>query len=86
LVCWNALHSIVASELLSPEQSLAAETFRLLARRGGCVLYTLAVVLLILWAVGVIGGYVLGAFVHLLLIVAIALILIQFLSGRRASI
>jgi hypothetical protein len=50
------------------------------------VLYTLAVVLLILWAIGVVGGYVLGAFVHLLLVVAVALVLIQLLSGRRASI
>ena len=50
------------------------------------MLYTLAVVLLILWAIGVVGGYVLGAFVHLLLVVAVALVLIQLLSGRRASI
>ena len=47
------------------------------------MLYTLAVILLILWLLGLVSGYTIGAFVHLLLVVALVLVLVQFISGRR---
>lgn len=47
------------------------------------MLYTLAVVLLILWLLGVVSGYTISAFIHVLLVVALVLILVQFISGRR---
>lgn len=47
------------------------------------MLYTIAVVLLILWLLGLVSGYSIGAFIHLLLVVALVLVLVQFLSGRR---
>ena len=47
------------------------------------MLYTLAVILLILWALGLVSGYTIGAFIHVLLVVALVLILLQVLSGRR---
>jgi hypothetical protein len=47
------------------------------------MLYTIAVILLIAWLLGVVGTYTIGAFVHLLLIVAIVMILVGFVSGRR---
>ena len=47
------------------------------------MLYTIAVVLLIMWILGLVSGYAIGAFVHLLLVVAIVLFLAGVLSGRR---
>jgi hypothetical protein len=47
------------------------------------VLYTIAVVLLILWLLGLVSGYTIGAFIHVLLVIALVLVLVQFLSGRR---
>ena len=47
------------------------------------MLYTLAVILLIAWLLGVIGTYAIGAFVHLLLVIAVVLFLVGILSGRR---
>ena len=46
-------------------------------------MYTLAGILLIAWIVGLNGVYIHGAFVHLLLVVAIAVFLVTFLRGRR---
>jgi hypothetical protein len=47
------------------------------------MLYTIAVILLILWLLGFVSGYTVGAFIHILLVVAIVLLLVQFVSGRR---
>jgi hypothetical protein len=50
------------------------------------VLYTLAVVLLILWLLGMVSGYTVGAFIHVLLVIAIVLLLVQIISGRRPAL
>ena len=50
------------------------------------MLYTLAVILLIAWLLGVVGTYTVGAFVHVLLIIAIVLFLVGMLSGRRTVV
>jgi hypothetical protein len=47
------------------------------------MLYTVAVILVVLWALGLVSGYTMGAFVHVLLVVAIVLFLVGFISGRR---
>lgn len=47
------------------------------------MLYTIAVVLLILWALGLVTSYTVGGFIHILLVVAIVMVLINFISGRR---
>jgi hypothetical protein len=47
------------------------------------MLYTLAVILLVAWLLGILGTYTIGAFVHALLIIAIVLFLIGFFTGRR---
>jgi uncharacterized protein DUF5670 len=47
------------------------------------MLYTLAVILLVLWLLGLVSGYTIGAFIHVLLVVAIVLFVIALLSGRR---
>jgi uncharacterized membrane protein YtjA (UPF0391 family) len=48
------------------------------------MLYTIAVVLLVLWLLGAIGTFTIGPFVHVLLVVAIVLFLVQVISGRRS--
>jgi hypothetical protein len=50
------------------------------------MLYTLAVILLIAWLLGVVGTYTIGAFIHVLLVVAIVLFLVGLLSGRRTVV
>ena len=48
------------------------------------MLFTLAVILLIAWLLGVVGTYTVGAFVHMLLVIAIVLFIVGMLSRRRA--
>ena len=47
------------------------------------MLETIAIVLLVLWLLGVVGGYTLGNFIYVLLVVAIVLFLVRLISGRR---
>ena len=47
------------------------------------MLWTLAVILLILWALGLITGYTMGGFVHVLIVIAIVVVLVRVISGRR---
>ncbi|TMH11969.1 MAG: lmo0937 family membrane protein [Betaproteobacteria bacterium] len=47
------------------------------------MLYTIAVLLLILWLLGLVSSYTLGGFIHILLVVALVVFLFQLLSGRR---
>jgi uncharacterized membrane protein YtjA (UPF0391 family) len=48
------------------------------------MLYTLAVILLIAWLLGVVGTYTVGSIVHVLLVIAIVLFLVGLLGGRRS--
>ncbi|WP_157200948.1 lmo0937 family membrane protein [Massilia sp. Root351] len=46
------------------------------------MLYTIAVVLIILWLLGLVTSYTIGGFIHILLVVAIIMILLRLISGR----
>jgi hypothetical protein len=48
------------------------------------MLWTIAVIRLVLWALGMISSYSAGGLVHLLLVVAVILVVFQFLGGRRS--
>ena len=48
------------------------------------MLYTIAVVLIILWLLGFVTSYTMGGVIHILLVIAVVLILVQFIQGRRA--
>jgi hypothetical protein len=50
------------------------------------MLYTLAVILLIAWLLGMVGTYAIGSFVHVLLVVALVLFLVGVISGRRTVV
>ena len=47
------------------------------------MLYTIAVVLLVLWALGLVSSYTLGGFIHILLVIAVVIVLINIIQGRR---
>lgn len=46
------------------------------------MLYTIALVLLILWLLGLVTSYTLGGFIHILLVIAIVVVLLRIISGR----
>lgn len=47
------------------------------------MLWTIAVVLILLWALGLVSAYTMGGFVHLLLVLAVVVILIRIIQGRK---
>jgi hypothetical protein len=47
------------------------------------VLYTLIVILLVLWLLGLLTSYTLGGFIHILLVIAVVVLIMQLISGRR---
>lgn len=47
------------------------------------MLYTLALILLVLWVLGLVSSYTMGGFIHILLVVAIIVVLLNFIQGRR---
>ena len=46
------------------------------------MLYTIAVILLVLWLLGLVSGYMIGGFIHVLLVVAVIMILLRVISGK----
>lgn len=91
---------VIADALCVPEQTASARPSNLCARGAGragntttgkpvnekvhSMLYTIAVVLLILWALGLVTSYTVGGFIHILLVVALIMILVNIISGRRS--
>jgi hypothetical protein len=47
------------------------------------MLWTIALILLVLWALGLVSSFTMGGFIHLLLVAAIVLVLIRVIQGRR---
>jgi hypothetical protein len=47
------------------------------------MLYTLAVVLVVLWLLGLVSSYTMGGFIHILLVIAIVVVLLSVISGRK---
>jgi len=47
------------------------------------MLYTIAVVLVILWLLGMVGSVTMGGFIHVLLVIAIVVVLLRVISGRK---
>ena len=47
------------------------------------MLWTIFVILVILWLLGLVSGYTIGGFIHVLLVLAIVVVLIRIISGRR---
>jgi hypothetical protein len=49
------------------------------------MLYTIAVILIVLWLLGLVSAYTLGGFIHVLLVIAAVMILVNFISGRKRA-
>ena len=47
------------------------------------MLWTVAVVLLVMWALGLVSGYTMSGFVHVLLVIAVVVVLVRVITGRR---
>jgi hypothetical protein len=47
------------------------------------MLYTIAVVLIVLWLLGMVTSYTMGGFIHILLVLAVVMVLVNLISGRR---
>ena len=47
------------------------------------MLWTIAVVMILLWALGLVSGYTMGNFIHILLVVAIIVVLVRVIQGRK---
>ncbi len=47
------------------------------------MLYTLAVILIVAWLLGLVSSYTMGGFIHILLVVAIVVVLVRIIQGRR---
>jgi uncharacterized membrane protein YjdF len=65
---------------LQPNETIAS---RFRGAGGIAVLETIAIILLVLWLLGVVSGYTLGNFIYVLLVIAIVLFLVRLVSGRR---
>jgi hypothetical protein len=50
------------------------------------MLWTIVVILLVLWLLGLVSSYTLGGFIHLLLVLAVIIIVINLISGRRGAL
>ena len=48
------------------------------------MLWTIFVIFLVLWLIGVVSSYTLGGFIHILLVIALVVLVIQLITGRRA--
>jgi hypothetical protein len=48
------------------------------------MLWTIAVILLVLWALGLVTSYTMGGFIHVLLVIAVVVVLMNVLQGRKA--
>lgn len=50
------------------------------------MLWTIIVILFVLWLIGVVGSYTMGGLIHLLLVLAVVMLVINLITGRRAAI
>jgi hypothetical protein len=53
------------------------------SEKEGNMLWTIAVVLIILWMLGLVTGYTMGYFIHILLVIAIIVVLVRVIQGRK---
>lgn len=50
------------------------------------MLWTIAIVLVVLWALGLLSSYTMGGFIHILLVAAVVVVLVNLIGGRRAAV
>jgi hypothetical protein len=75
--------STVAHRLLIRNARERSVDINVAALRRPDMLETIAIILLVLWLLGIVSGYTLGNFIYILLVIAIVLFLVRLVSGRR---
>lgn len=68
-----------------PLESLTQHVASMRRERQPSMLWTIALILIVLWVLGLVSSYTLGGFVHILLVLAIVVILIRVIQGRRIA-
>jgi hypothetical protein len=71
------------SRAYTARRTYELDTHSSIPEEDNLMLWTIFVILLVLWAVGMVSSYTLGGFIHLLLLIAIAVVLIRIIQGRR---
>jgi hypothetical protein len=69
---------------LAPLLGIAGTAGAAVLMKGLIMLYTIAVVLLVLWVLGLVSAYTMGGFIHILLVVAVVMVLVNLIGGRRS--
>jgi hypothetical protein len=77
----TALREAVSSRLADSVETGCHRTHSITWKRK-IMLYTIAVVLVILWLLGLVTSYTIGGFIHILLVVAVIMILLRLINGR----
>jgi hypothetical protein len=77
---WSLLHSPTIAFV--PTKTLGVVD----KRRGNKMLWTIFVILLVLWLLGVVSSYTVGGFIHILLVLALVVLLINIIGGRRTVV
>jgi hypothetical protein len=54
-------------------------------RKGTDMLFTIAIILVILWVLGLVTSYTMGGVIHVLLVIAIIIVLVNFIGGRKGG-
>jgi Family of unknown function (DUF5670) len=82
---WNLTPHIGNDRAIFGDGSVALTRHVLCSRCGqeGTMLFTIAVILLVLWLLGLVSGYTLGNFIYVLLVIALVLFVVGLVSGRR---
>jgi low affinity Fe/Cu permease len=73
----------VRAEHLGRSQQAPRTRAWVVRREGKQMLETIAIILIVLWLLGMVSGYTLGNFIYILLVIAIVLFLVRLVSGRR---
>ena len=71
---------ICSAALLNPERNPDDCAF---FKKEEIMLYTIAVILLVMWLLGMVSAYTIGGFIHILLVIAIVMILVRVIRGER---
>jgi hypothetical protein len=80
-------HPAAALDSLQPLLALLASNLsNKVVNVRGDMLWTIFVILLVLWLLGVVTSYTMGGFIHLLLILAVVALVFQLITGRRAAV
>jgi hypothetical protein len=56
---------------------------QLIAEKEGRMLWTICVILLVLWLLGLVSGYTMGGVIHVLLVIAVVVVVVRLIQGRR---